>query len=99
MSQLIYRLKEFIGKLVTIAVILAVGYGGYSLYRQGAFRGGIAHTGKVILRQIPYFGTRFRHFIGSGKKSRGSYKAVSYGNKHRRGKSHRVKKYRHRRYR
>jgi hypothetical protein len=65
MSQLWWRIKELFSKLVAVALVGAVAFGGYSLYRQGAFRGGFAHAGRVVMRQIPYFGSRFRHFIAS----------------------------------
>lgn len=84
MGQIIWQIKEAFSKLIVVVVIGAVAYGGYSLYRKGAFRGGIGHTSRVILKQIPYFGSRFRHFIGSGTKSRSS---VARSGHYRRGRS------------
>lgn len=87
MGQIIWRIKEAISKLIVVIVIGTVAYGGYSLYRKGAFRGGVGHASRVILKQIPYFGSRFRHFIASGNRSRHS---VSSGRRVRRGRSARV---------
>lgn len=87
MGQIIWQIKEAISKLIVVLVIGAVAYGGYSLYRKGAFRGGVGHASRVILKQIPYFGSRFRHFIASGSGSRHS---VSSGRSYRRGRSGRA---------
>jgi hypothetical protein len=84
MGRIIWQIKEAVSKLIVVLVIGAVAYGGYSLYRKGAFRGGIGHTSRVILRQIPYFGSRFRHFIGSSNRS---HPSVASGGHYRRGRS------------
>jgi len=81
MQQIIWQIKEAISKLIVIVVIGAVAYGGYTLYRKGAFRGGVSHASRVILKQIPYFGSRFRHFIASSSRS-----SVSSGRSYRRGR-------------
>jgi len=86
MSQIIWRIKEALTKLVAVALVGAVAWGGYSLYRQGAFRKGFSHASRVVFRQIPYFGSRFKHFIGSGP----SRHEVSYRN---RSKSYRGRSY------
>lgn len=86
MGQIIWHIKEALRKLVVVALVGSVAWGGYHLYRKGAFRGGVGHFGKVVARQIPYFGSRFRHFISSGSSSRSSHKAVSY-RRYRKGKN------------
>jgi len=88
MGRIIWQIKEAVSKLIVVLVIGAVAYGGYSLYRKGAFRGGIGHTSRVILRQIPYFGSRFRHFIASGP-------SVASGSTSRRARNHHRRVYRH----
>ncbi|MFM8269958.1 MAG: hypothetical protein ACKN9V_07195 [Pseudomonadota bacterium] len=90
MGQIIWQIKEAISKLIVVIVIGSVAYGSYTLYRKGAFRGGVGHASRVILKQIPYFGSRFRHFIGSG--SRSSYSASSR-KEFRRGRSKHQRKY------
>lgn len=68
MGQLIWQIKQLLSKVIVYVAAGAILYGGYSLYRQGAFRGGVAHASKVILRQVPYFGSRFRHYFSSAKR-------------------------------
>ncbi|NBX92093.1 MAG: hypothetical protein EB078_06370 [Proteobacteria bacterium] len=100
MSQLIWRIRELFSKLIAIALVGVVAFGGYTLYRKGAFSGGISHAGKVVMRQIPYFGSRFRHFIASATSSS---RPVSYASSrrsyHRKyGRSHRKHVSSHRRH-
>lgn len=95
MNQLIWRIKEALSKLVTLAIIGAIAFGGYSLYQKGAFRGGISRTAKVALRSIPYFGSRFRHFIASPKSSR---HAISYSRHSKKGKWKNARRYSRRRH-
>jgi len=103
MGQIIWHIKEAFRKLVAVAIVGGIAFGGYSLYKKGAFRGGVGHFGKVVARQIPYFGSRFRHFISSASASRPSYKAVSYRrsrygkNRSRKGRSSFRRHSRHRR--
>jgi len=85
MGQLIWQIKQLLSKVIALAVVGAICFGGYSLYKKGAFRGGVAHAGKVILKQIPYFGSRFKHYLSSGK-SRKTYRPVTYRSQSKRGR-------------
>lgn len=72
-----------------LAIAAVVAWGGYSLYKEGAFRKGVGGAVNHVLHKIPYFGSRFGHYRGSrksvarskksyskhGKKARSRYKA------------------------
>ena len=79
MSDLIWKLKRFVRKAFPIALIGAFLYGGYTLYRQGAFRHGVSHAVTSVLRRLPYFGSRFRHYSGG----RSSYAYSGRGSRRR----------------
>lgn len=91
MGQIFWQIKQLATKIITIALIGAVGFGGYSLYQEGVFRGGIGPTSKRILRKVPYVGSRFKHFFSSSSGKRHHQKSISYRKKNRK-KSYRNKK-------
>lgn len=55
-------MREFLRKLVLLAMVGALGYGGYHLYRQGTFRRGLGPAVASVLQKVPYFGSRFKHY-------------------------------------
>ena len=90
MGNLSWKAKQFVRKLLPITLILAAVYGGYSMYRKGTFRRGIGPAMGSVLKHIPYFGSRFKHY---GQSKSYSYKSGSKSYK-RRGKAYRRGKYR-----
>lgn len=105
MGQIIWQIKQLATKIIAIALVGAVAFGGYSLYQDGIFRGGIGQASKRILRKVPYVGSRFKHFFSTSSGKRRSQKSISYrrkkGTKSYRNKKKsrkvRSKKYRRRR--
>jgi len=98
MGQIWWQIKQLASKLITILLVGAVGFAGFSLYKEGAFRGGFTHAGKTILRKVPYVGSRFRHFFASSPQGRSRKNQVSYRSSRKKGVA-RHKKYSHRRHR
>lgn len=92
MRQILWQVKQLATKLITIALVGAVAFGGYSLYQDGVFRGGIGQASKRILRKVPYVGSRFKHFFASSSGKRRSQKSISYRKRGRKG-SYRSKKH------
>lgn len=64
MSDFTWKLKQFLRKIFPLALIGALLYGGWNLYKQGTFRHGPKYAVMTILHKIPYFGSRFRHYGG-----------------------------------
>lgn len=86
-DNLMWRLKVWFRKLLPIALISAVVYGGYNMYRDGAFRHGVGPAINYVVRHIPFFGSKFGH------SHRGSVAAGRYS---KRGKHHRHHRRHHR---
>lgn len=90
MNNLIWKLKQFFRKITPLLILMAVLYGGHSLYQQGVFRRGLKPAITSMLYKLPYFGSRFRHY---GKSSSYSYKK-SYGRSHRKHYGRRARRHR-----
>lgn len=86
-DSLIWRLKMWFRKLLPIAIISALVYGGYNMYRDGAFRHGVGPAVNYMIRHIPFFGSKF-----SKKRS-----SVAAGRYHKKGGRHHRTHRRHRR--
>jgi len=89
MGQILWEIKQAATKLIAILLVGAVGFGGYQLYQEGAFRGGVAHATKTILRKVPYVGSRFKHFFASSSQRTAGRHSVSYRNSRKKGLSQR----------
>lgn len=88
MSSLSWKIRQFASNLVPLLVIGGIAYGGWHFYKKGTFRHGIAPAVSSVLRQIPYFGSRFRHYTsGSSYASSPKSYRKKHGN-HKRGKKH-----------
>ena len=83
MRDLGWKLKQWFRQLFPIALIGAFLYGGYNLYKAGAFRRGFGPAVTSVLGHVPYFGSRFRHYVPSFSSPRKSY---SYQGKSRRSR-------------
>jgi len=77
MNNLIWKIKSFFRKITPLLILMAVLYGGHSLYQQGVFRRGLKPAITSMLYKMPYFGTRFRHYNKSS--------SYSYRKAHRKG--------------
>lgn len=81
MSNFSWKVKQWFRKMLPLALIVAVLYGGYHLYRQGTFRRGLKPAITSMLHKLPYFGSRYKHYNRSQSYSYGS----KYGHGKRRG--------------
>lgn len=63
MGSLMWRIKESLRNLMPWVVAGLVAWGGYSLYKKGAFRHGVPTLGQA-LSYLPHFGTRFKQYSG-----------------------------------
>jgi len=93
MRDIGWRLKQWFRKLFPLALIGAFLYGGFNLYKAGAFRRGFGPAVTSALRHVPYFGSRFKNY-SPGRSSRKSY---SYQGKKRGGRHYRRAGRRHKR--
>ncbi len=59
--QWMWRLRESFSKILLVLLLVGLGYGGYRLYKEGAFNHGLGPAVSAVLQKVPYFGTRFRH--------------------------------------
>lgn len=75
MSGLMYKIREFLQNLIPVAIVGALAFGGYTLYKQGTFRNGLRPAVSSLVKKIPYFGTKFGHYT-SGSSDR-SYSVAS----------------------
>jgi hypothetical protein len=64
LDNLTWKLKSLFRKALPWLVVGLVAYGGYNMYRRGYFRHGVGSAVTRVLHQVPYFGSRFRHFGG-----------------------------------
>jgi hypothetical protein len=65
MANLSWRARQLVRKLIPLTVVGALLYGGYTMYRHGAFRRGLRafpSSMSAFLHRLPYFGSRFRHY-------------------------------------
>lgn len=95
-DSMMWKIKRFFKKAFPIALIAGVLYFGYNLYKKGTFRGGFSQSFHRVVRQLPYFGSRFRGYSGSSSFAtnsgyrRGGRKHYRQYKKHfRRGRSRR----------
>jgi len=65
MGNLSWKIREAFRKFLPLAIVLAVAYGGYQMYRKGSFRHGLKPAIYSVLHKLPYFGSRFRHYRSS----------------------------------
>lgn len=72
-----WRIKQLFRKILPFLVIGGVAFGGWHLYKTN-FRHGRASFVRV-LKQIPYFGSRFGHYNGGSRHY--SRKHVARGRK------------------
>ena len=77
MSGFMYKVREFLQNLIPVAIIGALAFGGYHLYKQGTFRNGLRPAMSSIVKKIPYFGTRFGHYTTGSSSYHSSYVASS----------------------
>jgi hypothetical protein len=93
MSKLMWKLREAVSNLIPLMIAGAIIYGGYTLYRQGTFRNGVGPAVTRVLHKIPYFGSRFKHYNGSGyavaPRSRKSMRSSKRGKRHHGRRSYR----------
>lgn len=89
LDNLIWKLKMWFRKLLPIALIGAVLYGGYDMYRAGVFRRGVGPAVTYMLHKIPYFGSRFGHYRGHGVAKSGRYTTTRGYKKYRGSRRHR----------
>ena len=102
MSDLIWKIKQLFRKIVPIALILSLAYGGVVLYKKGLFGKKITQQLTSWSHKIPFFGSKFSlKSVGLGK-STPSYTRISKAGKTRSVKRHhgrgRHGKRRHRRH-
>lgn len=95
MNAFLYKVREFAQNLIPVAIIGALAFGGYNLYKQGTFRHGLKPAMHSIVKKIPYFGTKFGHYTSSSSSYRGSYVASSprrssVSKRHRGGRKHKM---------
>jgi len=90
-DNLTWKIKQFFRNLLPLVIIGAILYGVYGMYKKGAFRHGIRPAITSVLKKIPYFGSRFKHYGYSYapkkfKRDRGSkyYRGKKYYRRHRR---------------
>ena len=90
MGDLIWKLKQLFRKIFPIALIGAFLYGGFNLYKAGAFRRSFGSTVSSMLRHVPYFGTRFKEYIPSSSRRSYSYQGKRSRGRHvrRHGRRH-----------
>lgn len=69
MDNLMDKLRALGEKIIPLMIVGALGWGGWTLYKQGTFRHGIKPAISQIVGKIPYFGTRFRHYLNGSSKS------------------------------
>ena len=62
MGSWTWKIRELGQKIVPFLIIGAIGFGAYKLHRQGMFRHGVGPAINTVLHQIPYFGSRFKHY-------------------------------------
>jgi hypothetical protein len=91
MSNLIWRIKQAINKMIPYAIIFGLLYGGYNLYRKGTFRHGIVPGVTSMLHKVPFFGSKFKHYHPSFAYSKKHYKHSKYKHikKHKKSKRRR----------
>ena len=89
MGDLIWKLKQWLRKLFPIALIGAFLYGGFNLYKAGAFRRSFGSTVSSMLQHVPYFGSRFKHYSPSSSHR-------SYAYQGRRGRTRHARRHGHR---
>ena len=92
MGDLVWQIKQLIRKLMPLAIVGAVVYGGYTFHKQGVFRHGPKYAVATLLNKVPVFGSRLRRMAFPGK----SYVAKG-SNRYK--KSYRHGRRRHRRHR
>ncbi len=80
---MLWRLKEGLRNLTPWIIIGVIAWGGYSMYRKGAFRHGIPSLGQT-LSYLPHFGSRFSQY--NSRRSNYAYAPAKHGRKH---KAHR----------
>jgi hypothetical protein len=68
MSELIWKIKQLFRKIVPIALIVGICYGGFTAYKKGYFGRTITHRISTLTQKIPFFGSKF------------SFKSLSPGN-------------------
>lgn len=82
MDSLIWKIKQLFRQILPLAIVGALIWGGYNMYKAGALRRGIGPAFTATLHKIPYFGSRFRHYTG-GSSSYSKYgKSSSRRGKH-----------------
>lgn len=90
-----YKVRQLAEKIIPLTIVGALAYGGWTLYKKGTFRYGLKPALTQAVSDIPYFGSRFRHYIGSSNGS--SYVASKSKHSRKHGKRHHGR--RHRRHR
>lgn len=88
MNNLIWKMKQTLNKAVPYLVILTVLYGGYYVYRKGSLTRGIGAAVSSVVRHIPFFGSRFRHYGGGTAYRHGYYRHAHGRRGHHRGRRH-----------
>lgn len=84
---MLWRIQEFFRKLIPMVIVGAVAFGGYNMYREGAFNRGVGYAVSHALGKLPYFGSRFRHYT---RKSTSGRVARSKGGRYQRAGKNRT---------
>lgn len=64
-----YKVRQLGEKIIPLSLASALLFGGWHLYKTGTFRYGIKPVLTAAVSHIPYFGSRFRHYIHSNGRS------------------------------
>lgn len=89
MSDLIWKIKQLFRKIVPVALILSLGYGGVTIYKKGLFGKKITQQLTSWSHKIPFFGSKFSLKSAVLGNSHHSYSRISKA-----GKPHAVKRHR-----
>ena len=89
MSDLIWKIKQLFRKIVPIALILSLAYGGVVLYKKGLFGKKITQQLTSWSHKIPFFGSKFSLKSAVLGNSHPSYSRISKA-----GKPHSIKRHR-----
>lgn len=88
MGGLVDKIRELIEKIIPVAIVGLLALGGWQLYKAGTFRYGLKPAITQIVGKVPYFGTRFRHYLNGSGKSYVAGRSVKKHHGKRRGKAH-----------
>jgi len=100
MSELIWKIKQLFRKVIPIALIAGVCYGGFTAYKRGWFGRKVTYQINSLVSKVPFFGSKFtsvsshNSYRGAQRVSKATFKKAhrrSHGRRHhgRRARRHR----------